>query len=80
MNSRARYELTCLQANALRELGETAKSLLAFGECLEHSFRHTAMLIAWIGQVECLRLAVRYAEALSILQKAVFHSISEAPN
>jgi class 3 adenylate cyclase/tetratricopeptide (TPR) repeat protein len=65
-----RYHLTCLYANILRELGENLKSVEAFENALGAAGDTSQRLTAWIGQVEGLRIADRYDEALSVLRKA----------
>ncbi|QIG51009.1 AAA family ATPase [Nordella sp. HKS 07] len=65
-----RYDLTCLHGNILRELGEAEKSIEAFENALETAGSDSQRLTAWIGQVEGMRIADRYDEALSVLRRA----------
>ena len=50
--------------NILRELGENEKSIKAFENALETARDNTQRVTALIGQVEGMRIADRYDEAL----------------
>ena len=65
-----RSDLTCLHGNILRELGENEKSIEAFGNAFETAKDNSQRVTAWIGQVEGMRVADRFDQALSVLRQA----------
>jgi class 3 adenylate cyclase/tetratricopeptide (TPR) repeat protein len=65
-----RYALTCLYGNILRELGENEKSIEAFENAFETAGDNSQRVTAWIGQVEGMRIADHFDEALLVLHKA----------
>ena len=70
MAAAPRYQLTCLQGDVLRELGQADKSIAAFEQALEAAPDSAAACRAWIGLAEAMRIVDRYDDGLTALVRA----------
>jgi class 3 adenylate cyclase/tetratricopeptide (TPR) repeat protein len=66
----ARYALTCLHGDVLRELGENDRSIEAFEDALDAAADDSQRSAAWTGQAEGMRILDRFDDALTALDKA----------
>ena len=65
-----RFELTCLRAETLRNMGATGESITAFEAGLAAALDDGQRCRAWIGMAAGLRITDRQEQALKILDKA----------
>src|SRR5271169_17251 len=65
-----RYELMCLRGDALRNMGATEESIVAFELALESAADDVRRCRAWVGMAAGLRVADRQKEALEALDQA----------
>ncbi|MFZ5557735.1 MAG: ATP-binding protein [Pseudomonadota bacterium] len=67
---KVRFALTCLRADALRQLGSIDAALAAYREALAAAGDDRQRCQALIGSAYCLRMLDRYDEALAALARA----------
>ena len=67
---RTRFELMCLRAEALRNMGATSESIAAFEAGLASAVDNAQRCRAWIGMAAGMRIADRQEQALEILVEA----------
>jgi class 3 adenylate cyclase/tetratricopeptide (TPR) repeat protein len=65
-----RSEMLCLRGDALRDLGSTTESILAFEMALESAEDDVRRCHAWVGMAAGLRVADRQNAALALLDQA----------
>jgi class 3 adenylate cyclase/tetratricopeptide (TPR) repeat protein len=67
---RTRFELMCMRAEALRNMGATGESIAAFEAGLASAVDNAQRCRAWIGMAAGMRIADRQKQALEILVEA----------
>jgi class 3 adenylate cyclase/tetratricopeptide (TPR) repeat protein len=65
-----RFELTCLRAEALRNMGATSDSIAAFEAALASAADDAQRCRAWIGMAAGMRISDRQQEAFKVLVEA----------
>ncbi len=69
-DSSTRCETMCLRGDALRNIGSTEDSIIAFERALESAEDDVRRCRAWVGMAAGMRVADRHKAALEVLDKA----------